>query len=430
MPYNKSTIWHPFTQHGIAPDSIHINHAKGAYLYDKNGQRIIDAISSWWVITHGHCHPHIVSAVQAQAEKLDQVIFAGFTHDPAENLAEKLIRHTGEAFDHVFYSDSGSTAVEVALKMALGYWENKGQARQKIIALEHGYHGDTFGAMSAGARSIYNRAYDPFLFEVEHITVPVSGQESASFEMLERVLKANKNNVACFIFEPLLQGAGGMNIYSPEALQTLCTMCRREDVFLIADEIMTGFGRTGSFLACDKAGINPDILCLSKGLTAGFLPMSATLCTRGIYDAFYSTDKSKMFFHSSSFTANPISCSAAVASLEIWENELVQSRIDEISNSHETALKDFKARTDVENVRSLGTMLAFDIKAENSGYLSTIQPQLYDFFLRHNILLRPLGNTVYMLPPYCISKEDLEEIYETLHLALDSLRDERQQCAV
>jgi len=320
--------------------------------------------------------------------------------------------------------------VEVALKMALGYWENKGKSRRKIIALEHGYHGDTFGAMSTGARSVYNRAYEPFLFEVEHIPVPFEGEESKSFEALERILKNNVDDVACFIFEPLLQGAGGMHLYSAEALKTLCDMCKKHDVFLIADEIMTGFGRTGTFLACDQAGINPDIMCLSKGLTGGFLPMSATICTSDIYQAFYSTDKSKMFFHSSSFTANPISCAAAVASLEVWENEDVQGRIDAIAKLHKNALKSLGARPDVENTRLLGTMMAFDIIAEEGGYLSSIQPYLYDFFLSRNILLRPLGNTVYILPPYCVSEKDLEEIYDTLHLALDSLRDERQQCAV
>ena len=430
MPYNKSTIWHPYTQHGIMPDSIHIDHANGAYLHEKGGRRIIDAISSWWVITHGHCHPDIIKSVQAQTEKLDQVIFAGFTHDPAEKLAEKLVNITNQKYDHVFYSDSGSTAVEVALKMALGYWQNKGRPRRKIIAFEEGYHGDTFGGMSAGARSIYNRAYDPFLFEVEHIPPPRAGQEQASFDALEKILKDNKNDVACFIFEPLLQAAGGMKPYCPEGLKTLCDMCKKEDVFLIADEVMTGFGRTGTFLAHYQAGITPDIICMSKGLTAGFLPMGATLCTKEIYSAFYDTDKSKMFFHSSSFMGNAITCAAAVASLEIWENEPVQGRIETIAASHKIAIKALEARPDVENVRSLGTMMAFDVRVEESGYLSTIQPYLYDFFLSKNILLRPLGNTVYILPPYCISKKDLEEIYDTLHLALDSLRDERQQCAV
>lgn len=430
MPYDKTTLWHPFTQHGIAPNSIAIDHAKGAYLYDKDGKRIIDAIASWWVITHGHCNPHIISAVQAQAEKLDQVIFAGFTHDPAEKLAEKLITITGNLYDHVFLSDSGSTAVEVALKMALGTWQNNGRPRTKIIAFEEGYHGDTFGGMSAGARSVYNRAYEPFLFEVEHIPPPRAGCEQASFDALAKILKDNKDNVACFIFEPLLQAAGGMKLYSAAALKTLCDMCKKDDVFLIADEVMTGFGRTGTFFAHHQAKITPDIICMSKGLTGGFLPLGATLCTKEIYMAFYSTDKSKMFFHSSSFMGNPISCSAAVASLELWEKEPVQVRIDDIAKQHGEALKTLAARPDVENTRQIGTMMAFDIIVEQSGYLSNIQPYLYDFFLSRNILLRPLGNSVYILPPYCVSEKDLEEIYDTLHLALDSLRDERQQHAV
>lgn len=430
---NSSPVWHPFTQHALMPQAVHIDRACGAYLFAREGvheRRIIDAISSWWVITHGHCHPHIVQAVQKQAAALDQVIFAGFTHSPAEHLAQRLVAMTGDDLTRVFYSDSGSTAVEVALKMAIGYWAQTGKTRRKIIALEGGYHGDTFGGMSAGARSIYNRIYEPFLFEVLHIPFPEQGSESQTFEALERILKEHADDVAAFIFEPLVQGAGGMRIYAPEILKSLCEMCRARGVLLIADEVMTGFGRTGSLFACEQAAITPDLLCLSKGLTGGFLPLGVTMSTEAIYKAFYHQDRGKMFFHSSSFTGNPLVCAAANASLEIWENEDVAERIASIAKSHAQAAVSLSQRKDVMNVRQKGTILALDVDTEHHGYLSEVQPRLYDLFLAQNVLLRPLGNTVYILPPYCVTQEDLGIIYDGINFALDSLRDEGKKRAV
>ena len=428
-----SPVWHPFTQHAISPESIRVDCGSGAYLFARQGKherRIIDAISSWWVITHGHCHPKIVHAVQQQAATLDQVIFAGFTHGPAEEVADKLLDMCEDNLSRVFFSDSGSTAVEVALKMAIGFWEHTGRPRRKIIALEGGYHGDTFGGMSAGSRSVYNKLYEPFLFEVEHIPFPGHDHEGACFEALENVLKDNKDDVAAFIFEPLIQGAGGMRVYSPDVLKALCEMCKAHDVLLIADEVMTGFGRTGTMFACEQAGVAPDFVCVSKGLTGGFLPLGATLCTEEIYKAFYHKDKAKMFFHSSSFTGNPLACAAALASLEVWESEPVLDRIEEISRAHAHASLGFAGRSDVENVRQKGTILAMDVRAEAKGYLSEVQPRLYDAFLARNVLLRPLGNTVYILPPYCVTQKDLEEIYECINFALDGLADERKKRAV
>lgn len=418
----SSPIWHPFTQHAIAPDSIHIDRASGAYLLSGD-RKIIDAISSWWVITHGHCHPHIVEAVQKQAAQCDQVIFAGFTHQPAEELAERLMKITGGAFDHVFYSDSGSTAVEVAMKMAIGYWTHNDKPRRKILALEDGYHGDTFGAMSAGGRSVYNALYDPYLFEVDHIPVPTIGNESKALQALEDYLKANKDNVAAFIFEPLLLGAGGMITYNPDALKQMVDLCRAHDVLLIADEIMTGFGRTGTLFACEQAGFMPDIMCVSKGLTGGFIGLGATLCSERIYRAFYHKDKAKMFFHSSSFTGNPLACAAANASLEIWENEPVRERIKSIENAHSGFVNNtLSARNDIENIRQIGTVVAFDVRVDSAqGYLSEIQPKLYDSFLSQNVLLRPLGNSVYILPPYCVTQQDLDLVYDAIGFALDSI---------
>lgn len=419
----SSAVWHPFTQHATAPEPIHIERAAGAYLFGQGQRRIIDAISSWWVITHGHCNPRISEAVQRQAAALDQLIFAGFTHAPAEELAERLIDITDHAFDHVFYSDSGSTAVEVALKMAIGYWHHNGHKRSKIIALEEGYHGDTFGTMSAGGRSVYNALYEPYLFEVNHIPAPVEGHEAETLEALERVLRENKDEVAAFIFEPLVLGAGGMVMYTPCTLKAMVDMCRSHDVLLIADEVMTGFGRTGTLFACEQADFMPDIMCISKGLTGGFLPLGATLCQGRIYDAFYHQDKAKMFFHSSSFTGNPLACAAANASLEIWEDEPALDRVGAIADMHSEAAGGFSKRGDVCNVRQKGSILAMDIVTEKAGYLADVQPKLYDLFLSRNVLLRPLGNTVYILPPYCVSDDDLNEIYDVIHYALDRLQE-------
>ncbi len=422
----KSPIWHPYTQHAIAPEAVHIDRAAGAYLFahegEDGGERcIIDAISSWWVISHGHCHPDIVRAVQNQASACDQVIFAGFTHEPAEELAEKLINATDNHLSKIFFSDSGSTAVEAALKMAIGYWEHTGLARRKIIALEGGYHGDTFGTMSVGGRSIYHKLYEPYMFEVEHIPFPEEGRESESFDALEKILNDNKDDVAAFIFEPLLQAAGGMRIYSADVLKTMADMCRAHDVLLIADEVMTGFGRTGTMFACEQAKLTPDLMCLSKGLTGGFLPLGATLCSEEIYKAFYHKDKSKMFFHSSSFMGNPLSCAAANASMDIWENEPVLERIEQIAKSHADAACQLSKRSDIANIRQKGSMLAMDLVVEDAGYLSQIQPKLYDAFLSQNVLLRPLGNSIYILPPYCSTKDDLDKIYNSINIALNNL---------
>ncbi len=422
-----SPLWHPFTQHGLQQEIISVEQAEGAYLYTKDGRRIIDAISSWWVVTHGHCHPKIVTAVREQVRKLDQVIFAGFTHDPAERLAEKLLRHAPERLSRVFYSDSGSTAVEVALKMAIGFWAQTGKARRKVLALDGGYHGDTFGAMSAGGRSAYNALYESYLFDVTHLPFPEQGKEDRTFSTLEKILKESGEDIAAFIFEPLVQGAGGMRFYSPDNLAQMAKMCRAHGILLIADEVMTGFGRTGPLFACEQAGFAPDLLCLSKGLTGGFLPMGATLATEEIYRAFYHTDRAKMFFHSTSFTGNPISCAAALSSLTIWEQEPVMERIAAIQQSHQRAAARFGSREDAENVRSLGCIFALDIAEVTPGYLSEIQPFLYKTMLSRGVLLRPLGNTVYILPPYCVTQQDLDTIYECIDFALDHLRDERSK---
>lgn len=416
-----SPIWHPFTQHALFPDSIAIDRAEGARLYAKDGRELIDGISSWWVNTHGHCHPKIIEAVRAQAGKLEQVIFAGFTHDPAENLAEKLLERTrrtlGEGLDYAFFSDSGSTAVEVALKMAIGYFVHTGQAqRRTIVALEGAYHGDTFGAMAAGARGVFSGPYEPYLFDTEFL--PLEG----AAQTFENLLAQKGESIAALIVEPLVQGAAGMVMYPPEILKALADLCKKYGVLLIADEVMTGFGRTGTFFACEQAGVCPDLMCLSKGLTGGFLPMGLTLAGREIYDAFYAPDRARTFYHSTSFTGNPIACAAALASLEIWESEPVLERVRRIEENHRKAAETFSNDPGVRDVRVKGSILAVDLVAPESGYLSNLSPVLYEFYLQNGVLLRPIGNCVYCLPPYCITSEELERIYDVIHRSLGHIR--------
>jgi adenosylmethionine-8-amino-7-oxononanoate aminotransferase len=418
---NTSPIWHPFTQHALAPDSIAIERAEGALLYTKDGRTLIDGISSWWVNTHGHGHPKIARAVRAQAGTLEQVIFAGFTHDPAEKLATKLLERTrrtlGEGLDYAFFSDSGSTSVEVALKMAIGFFVHNGQeSRRTIVALEGGYHGDTFGAMAAGARSVFSKPYEPYLFDVEFL--PVDGA-AAAFETL---LETKGDTIAALIVEPLVQGAAGMKMYPPETLKALAGLCKKHGVLLIADEVMTGFGRTGTFFACEQAGVCPDLMCLSKGLTGGFLPMGLTLASRDIYNAFYAPDRARTFYHSTSFTGNAIACAAALASLEIWEQEPVLERVRAIEKSHLKAAEKLRNDPNVRDVRVKGSILALDIAAPESGYLSNMAPVLSEFYLQNGVLLRPIGNCVYVLPPYCITQDELEKITDVIRRSLDHIR--------
>ncbi|HEY0267100.1 MAG TPA: adenosylmethionine--8-amino-7-oxononanoate transaminase [Rhizomicrobium sp.] len=412
-----SPVWHPFTQHALTPDATMVTGGEGAWLETGKG-KLLDAISSWWVITHGHRHPKIIDAIKQQADKLDQVIFAGFTHPPAEDLARGLIEiartSSGSGgLAHVFYSDSGSTSVEVALKMALGFWRNKGKDRTRIIALEHAYHGDTIGTMSAGARGVFNAAYDPLLFDVARLPFPAPGREQACMDALKILAK----DAAALIVEPLVLGAGGMAMYPPTILRALATICHRNGALLIADEVMTGFGRTGTLFACKQAGVTPDILCLAKGLSGGSLPLAATLCTAEIFDAHYSTDRSRTFFHSSSFTANPIACAAARANLEIWKDEPVRERIAALAALQEERLAPFRADARFAGVRRAGTIAALDLKVPDPGYLAGIGPELARFFQDRGVLLRPLGNTIYVMPPYCVTAAELDLVYDAIRAA-------------
>ena len=421
MTGKRSPIWHPFTQHKLAGPAIEIARAQGAYLTTADGRAILDAISSWWVNTHGHGHPHIAKAIAAQARELEQVVFAGFTHAPAEGLARKLLAMAPGDPKFAFFSDSGSTAVEVAIKMAVGSWHNRGQARHKIIALEHGYHGDMFGAMAVGHRGVFNAPYEPMLFEVSHLPFPEKGDEQKTLDTLAALLRGDTDGFAALIVEPLVLGAGGMKMYPATVLTEIAALCRRHDVFLIADEVMTGFGRTGTLFACEQAKVAPDLLCLSKGLTGGFLPMGVTLATEEIYDAFYHSDRTKTFFHGSSFAGNAIACAAATANLEVWQREPVMERISAIADYHRERLVTFVGRDMVGDVRQTGTIAAIELRTADAGYLATLGQRLNTFYLEHDILLRCLGNVVYVLPPYCVGTAELDRIYDVIGESLGAI---------
>jgi adenosylmethionine-8-amino-7-oxononanoate aminotransferase len=404
-------IWHPYTQEGTDAAPIEIDRGEGAYLYTRDGRRLIDAISSWWVNLHGHAHPRIADAIAAQAHKLEQVIFAGFTHEPAEELSARLASFLPASLTRIFFSDNGSTAVEVAMKMAVQYWHNLGRPeKHRIVALEHAYHGDTIGAMSVSDDSPFTEAFRSL--RIPSLRVRDAGE-------LERMLASQHREIAAMIVEPLVQGAGGMLMYSAELLRCYRDLCSAHEVLFIADEVFTGFGRTGRMFACEHAGIVPDLMCVSKGLSGGFMPLAATIAGEEIYEAFYSKDRSRAFFHGHSFSGNPLGCAAAVASLNIFESEPVFERIQGIEHVHRHRLAALKNHPAVAGVRMLGTIAAVELKAADAGYLSNLRGSLYPFFIEQGVLLRPLGNIIYTVPPYVTTTEDLNYIYDVIVKALE-----------
>ncbi|HSB94157.1 MAG TPA: adenosylmethionine--8-amino-7-oxononanoate transaminase [Flavitalea sp.] len=406
---DAQVIWHPFTPQKYLPLQIPIEKGDGLYLIDTNGKKYIDAISSWWVTLHGHAHPYIAQKIYEQALKLEQVIFAGFTHEPAVRLAERLLEILPGDFTKVFYSDNGSTSTEVAIKMALQYWWNQGSSRRKVLCLQDAYHGDTFGAMSVSERSVFTRPFHDRLFDVEVIPRPDATN-------IESILKFLTPEIACFIYEPLVQGAGGLKMYEAEFLDELLKHCKQHGIICIADEVMTGFGRTGKLFASEYCEQKPDIICLSKGLTGGTLPLGVTACTAEIHEAFMQDDKYKTFFHGHSFTANPLGCTAALASLDLLLEPSCMETIQMYTNMHaefcKVLSKSFpdKAR----NVRSLGTILAFEWEDANSNYLNTIGTSITQKALELGLFIRPLGNTIYLMPPYCVREDIMSDIHDML----------------
>lgn len=418
---DKKIIWHPYTQMKTAKDAIGIVRGEGAYLYDETGKKYIDAVSSWWTNIHGHAHPYISEKVAAQLKKLEHVIFAGFTHEPAIILAEKLLQHLPGNQKKVFFSDNGSTAVEVALKMALQFWFNSGKPKTKIIAFENAYHGDTFGAMSVSGRGAFTNPFNSLLFEVIFVPVPVKGNEEKAIAEFKSRLHTHKDEIAVFIFEPLLQGTAGMIMYEATALNEMIKLCKANDILTIADEVLTGFGRTGRWFATDYISEKADVMCFSKGITGGTLPLGVTTATQKIYDAFLSDDKLKTLFHGHSYTANPVVCAAAVASIELMERDETIKNIERISAQHKQFAVTLQSNKKIKTVRTLGTVIAMVIEEETTSYFSSVRDVLYDFFIANGILMRPLGNIIYIMPPYCISNDDLSYIYGKIDEALKKI---------
>ena len=413
---DKQYIWHPYTSLLSPVEPIPIVRGEGVYLVDEAGNRYIDAISSWWVTIHGHAHPYIARKIYEQALQLEQVIFTQFTHRPAVELAERLIGSLPAGCSKIFYSDNGSTAVEVAVKMALQYWWNRQPApghapqRNKIIAFNKGYHGDTFGTMSLSDRSVFTLAFRDKLFEVIFIDTP----DAANIAAIQNTIIQQGAEVAAFIYEPLLQGAGGMNMYEAGLLNALLSTCREQDIICIADEVMTGFGRTGSLFASEQIDTKPDIICLSKGLTGGAMALGVTACNEKITEAFKTTDRLKTFYHGHSFTANPLACAAALASLDLFDSEQTLQKVQRITTQHLRFAGKLNGHPAVKNVRTIGTILAFEYNTGTDTYLNNIGQHITAFMLGKGIYQRPLGNTVYIMPPYCIATEELERVYEAV----------------
>jgi adenosylmethionine---8-amino-7-oxononanoate aminotransferase len=415
---DQKHLWHPYTQHKTAQLPIAIVRGEGALLWDENGNEYIDAIASWWVNPYGHSNKFIADAIYKQLTTLEHVLFGGFTHEPAVLLSEKLIEILPNNQQKFFFSDNGSTSVEIAIKVAMQFFYNKNQKRTTIIAFENAFHGDTFAAMAASGISFFTEAFQEGLIDVVRIPVPTIGQEQASFNALNEVIKTK--NCAAFIFEPLVQGAAGMVMYEPENLDKLMKICQENQVFTIADEVMTGFGKTGKNFACDYLQQKPDMMCLSKALTGGTIPMAITTFTQEIFDCFYDDDINKALFHGHTFTANPTGCAAALASIELLQTQEMQDNIFRINQSHLEFEKRIKNHIKVKTTRVLGVIFALEIHTENQeSYYGNLRNKLYDFFTENGVILRPVGSIVYILPPYIITKNQLDKIYQTIENVLE-----------
>jgi len=409
---DRQYIWHPFTQQKNMAAAIALVKGEGTLLFDEEGNNYIDAISSWWVTLHGHANKYIAERLYQQALQLEQVIFAGFTHHPAVALAERLLPLLPGDFSKIFYSDNGSTSTEVALKMSIQYWWNNSQhQRTKILALNNSYHGDTFGAMSVSDRSVFTMAFHKLLFEVVFIDTPCA----QNMDEIKAVIDSHGDSIAAFIYEPLVQGAGGIKMYEATLLDEIISSVKQHDIICIADEVMTGFGRTGKLFAGEYLQQKADIICLSKGLTGGTMALGVTACTHKIYEAYLSDDKLKTFFHGHSFTANPLACTAALASLELLLKDECLAAITRITQANKTFATSLGGKEGIKNVRTLGTILAFEIDKGRDEYLNNISTAITTQSLGMGVYLRPLGNTVYIMPPYCITSDELTKVYSVIN---------------
>lgn len=418
---DKKSVWHPFDVFRNT-ENVFLERAEGMNLYTSDGRVIKDMVSSWWTNLHGHNHPHIVEAIQKQAEKLSHAIFSGFTHEPAIRLAERLLEILPNKMDKIFYSDNGSTAVEVGLKMALQYWHNQGEDKTKILAFEGCYHGDTFGAMSLAGVEPFNQPFAKHLFEVTYIPFPTEENWALTASDLQKELNTGK--VAALVYEPLIQGVGGMRLFNRALQDRVLSMCKNHDVLLVADEVMTGFGRTGKLFASEYLSTKPDIVCMSKGLTGGFLPLGATAASKHVFDIFETNDKHKLFLHGHSYTGNPLSCTAANASLDLLLSAECQQNIQKIETIQKVFLQHLKVNSRLQWSDSLGTILTMSlVPNEAKGYFDSQAENAYQYFLNKNLLLRPMGNTLYLSPPYCVSVAELQVAQEAILAYLAKLNE-------
>ena len=422
---DSTALWHPYTQMKTAPPPLPIVRGEGVYLYTQDGRRLLDGISSWWVNIHGHSHPMLNAALAAQAAKLEHVLFAGATHEPAVELAEKLQSILPAGLTRIFYSDNGSTAVEVAIKMTWQYWQNRGESgRREFIAMHAAYHGDTLGAMAMSEATAFTAPFKEMLLPVHRVHSPYCyrcplglKREECSIDCLgdlERTLKERGHSVAAVIVEPMLQGAGGMIVWPAEFLSGVRKLCDKYGTLMIADEVLTGFGRTGTMFACEHAAITPDLLCVSKGLTAGYLPMAATVAKEHIYDAFLDEDRCKTFFHGHSYTANPLGCAVALASLELFRTNRTLDRVKRLEKQFAERLSTLRPLKIVGDVRGIGGVAAIELVSDHEGYFASIGPRLYDAFLKRGLLLRPLGSILYFMPPYVITDQEVDWTFDQI----------------
>lgn len=427
---DRACLWHPYTQMLTQPPPLAIARGEGVYLYTEDGRRILDGISSWWVNIHGHSHPKLNEALITQARQIEHVLFAGCTHRPAVELAERLLHLLPAGLARVFYSDNGSTAVEVALKLACQYWSNRGQSKRTFITLHHAYHGDTVGAMSTSEDSVFTRAFSPLLFPVVRAEAPYCyrcplglKRETCKIDCLhslESCLQQHAGEVAAVLVEPMLQGAGGMIVWPSEFLAGVRKLCDEHGALMIADEVLTGFGRTGRMFACEHAAVTPDIICLSKALTAGYLPLGVTAVTNAIYEAFLSEDRTKTFFHGHSYTANPLACAVALASLDLFSDTPVLERVTSLERQLTEGLQPLRPLPHVADVRVIGGVGIIELATEKGGYLDQMGPRLGAAFLDRGLLLRPLGNTLYFMPPYVITESETDWVIQQISEVLQS----------
>jgi len=413
---DKAHLWHPLTQHKLKPNHLPILRAKGSTLYDDQGKDYIDGIASWYTCMYGHCNEYITSKIKAQLDELDQVVFSGFTHQPAIELSEKLMAILPSNQNKLFFSDNGSTAVDVAIKMAFQYFFNKKEKRTRIIALEDAFHGDTFGAMSVSGLSVYNGPFESFLLTIDRIKVPTKDTSKTVFSNFKKLVATGE--IAAFIYEPLVQGANSMRMYDADLLDELLAIAKEHNVIVIADEVMTGFGKTAKNFASEYMLHQPDIMCLSKSLTAGIAPMALTTCTQNIYEAFCDDNIAKGFFHGHTYSANPLACTAAIAGIDLLVSDEIQTRILEISARHLTFQNHIKDHKNIYATRTLGVIFALDLKLKMDRY-GSLRDTLFNYFMDQGVFLRPLGNTIYILPPFVITDKELDRIYEVIKNALE-----------